>query len=349
MKPLPETFPIRFGRDMPNTIKDVARLAAVSVTTAHRGLTGKGELSEEKRQRVLAAAKQLNFVPSSAARALVSGRTKTIGMIVTDNASPVYAGIVRGVEEVANEAGFGLLLCNSGDSQDRALACIELFRSKQVDGLLLTPVQSDQRDIEQLRESGIPYVLLLRHFDDVACDYVITDNEIAGQRATAHLIERGYERIAHIAGPEPVSSAQGRLRGYRRALDDAGITFNPALVHHALFTVQGGHSAALDLLGQANRPSALFAANDLQAIGVLQAARELGIRIPEELALVGGDNIELAEFLEVPLTTFHQPAREIGSLGARILLDRLTGADREPQRRVLIPELIVRKSSGGSL
>lgn len=334
---------------MPNTIKDVARLAGVSVTTAHRGLTGKGELSEEKRLRILAAAKQLNFVPNSTARALVSGRTNTIGMIVTDNASPVYAGIVRGVEEVAYGAGFGLLLCNSGDSQERALACIELLRSKQVDGLLLTPVQSDQRDIEQLRQSGIPFVLLLRHFNDVACDYVINDNEIAGERATRHLVERGHRRIAHIAGPETVSSARGRLRGYRRALDEGGIAFDSALVRHAPFTVQGGFAAAMALLDRADRPPAIFAANDLQAIGVLMAARELGIRIPEELALVGGDNIELAEFLEVPLTTFHQPAREIGSLGARILLDRLGGAEGEPIQHRLTPELIVRKSSGRSL
>ncbi|MCC6792744.1 MAG: LacI family DNA-binding transcriptional regulator, partial [Thermomicrobiales bacterium] len=194
---------------MPITIRDVASLAGVSVTTAHRALTGKGELSDDKRQRVLAAAKQLNFVPSHTARALVSGRTRTIGMVVTDNASPVYAGIVRGVEEVANATGYGLLLCNSGDSQDRALACLELLRSKQVDGVLLTPVQSDRRDVDFLRDAGIPFVLLLRHFDDVVCDFVITDNELGGYRATMHLLARGHLRIAHIAGPAHVSSAQG--------------------------------------------------------------------------------------------------------------------------------------------
>jgi LacI family transcriptional regulator len=331
---------------MPITIRDVARVAGVSVTTAHRGLTGKGELSEDKRLRVLDAAKQLNFVPSATARALVSGRTNTIGMVVTDNASPVYAGIVRGVEEVANAAGFGLLLCNSGDSQDRALACLELLRSKQVDGVLLTPVQTDRRDVERLQEAEIPFVLLLRLFAGLDCDYVITNNEAAGHAATAHLLDLGHRRVAHIAGPEFVSSAQGRLAGYRRALADRGVTFNPELVAHAPYTVAGGYEAARVLLDRTERPSALFAANDLQAVGVMKAARELGIEIPGELALVGGDNIELAEFLEVPLTTFHQPAREIGSLGAEILLSRLNGEKGETRQIVLSPELLVRRSSG---
>jgi LacI family transcriptional regulator len=333
---------------MPSTIKDVARVAGVSVTTAHRGLTGKSELSDDKRRRVLAAAKQLNFVPSHTARALVSGRTNTIGMIVTDNASPVYAGIVRGVEEAANEAGFGLLLCNSGDSQERALACIALLRAKQVDGVLLTPVQSDRRDIDELTDAGIPFVLLLRHFPEIASDYVVTDNELGGYLATSHLLARGRRRIAHVAGPEGVSSGLGRLRGYRRALAERDVSFDPALVVHAPFTVHGGYEAALSLLRDSGRPDAIFASNDMQAVGVLKAAREHGVAIPGDLALAGGDDIELAAYLETPLTTFHQPAREIGSLGARILLDRLRGAEDGPRQIVLTPELIVRASSGGS-
>jgi LacI family transcriptional regulator len=318
----------------------------VSVTTAHRGINGKGELGEETRQRILDAVKELGYVPNQTARALVSGRSQTIGMIVTDNASPVYAGIVRGVESVVKAAGYGLLLCNSADDPAEALSCLELLRSKQVDGVLITPVQANLAELDYLRDAQIPYVLLLRTFEETSDDAVVTNNESGGRAATALLIELGHRRIAHIAGPAHVSSARGRLTGYTTALQDGGIAFDPELIVHAPFTTQGGYTAARELLDRDERPSAIFASNDMQAVGVLKAARELGLRIPDDLALVGGDDIELAEFLDVPLTTFHQPAYEIGSQGAALLLSRLEGESGEPRQIVMTPELIVRQSSG---
>jgi LacI family transcriptional regulator len=332
---------------MPSTIRDVARRAGVSVTTAHRGINGKGELSDATRERVLAAARDLNYVPSATARALVFGRTQTIGMVVTDNASPVYAGIVRGVEEVVNRVGFGLLLCNSADDQIRALSCVDLLRAKQVDGVLLTPVQTSREDVDALREAGIPYVLLLRHFSDPVDPAVLVDNETAGYVATRHLLDLGHRRIGHVAGPEHVSSARERLAGYRRALGEVGAAFEPEIVAHGAYTIEGGYRATSALLDRTERPTALFAANDLQAVGVMKATGERGLAIPNDLALVGGDDIELAGFLATPLTTFHQPALEIGRRGAAMLLARLQDGDIEPRQDVLTPELIVRASSGG--
>lgn len=332
---------------MPATIRDVAHEAGVSVTAAHRALNGKAELSSEKRARVLEVAQRLNYVPSAVARALVSGKTKTIGMIVTDNASPVYAGIVRGVEEAARAAGFGLLLCNSADSQERALDCLEMLRAKQVDGVVLTSVQTDRRDVTRLQEIGLPFVLLLRHFADLAVDHVVTDNDAAGFVATSHLLDLGHLRIGHIAGPVHVSSAQGRHAGFLRAHAERDMATDQGLIVHAPFTVLGGYDAAMPLLDRADRPTAIFAANDLQAVGVMKAARALDLRIPDDLALVGGDDIELAEFLDVPLTTFHQPAREIGARGAELLLSRLHDEVEEPRQVVFTPRLIVRRSSGG--
>ncbi len=332
---------------MPATLRDIARHAGVSVTTAHRGINGKGELNEETRQRILDAAKELGYVRNETARSLVSGRSNTIGMIVTDNASPVYAGIVRGVESVVKSAGFGLLLCNSADDPGEALSCLELLRSKQVDGVLITPVQSDLAELDYLRDAHIPYVLLLRTFDNALDDVVVTNNEAAGRAAAGLLVELGHRRIGHIAGPAHISSARGRLAGYTQALQDGGLPVDPNLIVYAPFTTEGGYRAALDLLNRDDRPSAIFSANDMQAVGVMKAARELGIRLPDELALVGGDDIELAEFLEVPLTTFHQPAFEIGSRGAELLLSRLVGDAKEPQQIVMTPQLIVRQSSGG--
>lgn len=328
------------------TIRDVAKAAGVSVTTAHRGLNGKGELGAATRDRVLAAARELNYVPSAAARTLVSGKSNTIGMIINDNSSSVYAGIVRGVEQAANAAGFGLLLCNSADEQSKALSCLSLFRRMQVDGILITPVQTDNQDIAYLRGSGIPFVLLLRHFDDPRDDIVVIDNEAGGYAATRHLLDLGHRRIGHVSGPPHVSSARGRRNGYERALAEEGLAVDVSLVRAGPFTVDGGYRAALDILGLPDPPEAIFAANDLLAVGVMKAARELGMSIPGVLALVGGDNIELAEFLETPLTTFHQPALDIGRRGAELLLSRLQGEASPPRRIVLAPELIPRKSAG---
>ena len=342
-------FDVELGLEVgrvPVTIRDVAREAGVSITVVSRALNDKDELSPVTRRRVLEAVERLGYVPSSAARALVSGRTRTLGVVVTDNTGPVYAEVLRGIEQVANAAGFGLLLANSAECQDQALRRLALLRAKGVDGVLLTPVQSDTRDIELLQAAGKPFVLLLRHFEHFDCDFVITDNPAAGRLATGHLVARGYRRIGHIAGPPGVASGEGRLRGYRTALERAGLSFDPSLVERGPFTLQGGYEAAGRLLNRPDRPEAIFAATDLQAVGVMKAARDLGLRIPGDLALVGGDDIELAEFLTVPLTTFHQPAREIGVQGAQLLLRRLEQPDAPPARVVLEPRLVVRQSCG---
>lgn len=331
------------------TIHDVAREAGVSHTTVSRVLNNKGEISAETRTRVRAVAERLNYVPSSVARALVSGTTKTLGLIITNSASPVYSAAVRTIEGAANAAGFGLLLCNSAGSQERALRCLAMLQSKQVDGLVLAPVQSDRRDVAVLQRSGIPFVLLLRHFSDLPTDYVIMDNVEGGYLTTRHLLQMGHRRVAHIAGPVLISSAQGRLAGYRKALAEAGLPYAEDLVRHASFTMDGGYQAALDLLTRASRPTAVFAATDMQAVGVLKAARELHIRVPEDIALAGGDDIDLAEFLEPPLTSFCQPSEEIGQEVVNILLSRING-DRDGFKQVVLkPRLIVRKSSGQPL
>ncbi|MBI3979951.1 MAG: LacI family DNA-binding transcriptional regulator [Chloroflexi bacterium] len=334
------------GRPGRVTIHDIAREAGVSHTTVSRALNDKGELDPETRARVRAVAERLRYTPSSVARALASGRTRTLGVLITDNASPTFAEALRGVEEVANAAGFGLLLCNSADSQDQALRCLAMLMANRVDGILVTPVQTDQRDLTLLRQSGIPFVLLFRHFADVVADCVVTDSVEGGLLATGHLLDLGHRRVGHIGGPPHISTAQERLAGYRRALAKRDLPFDETLVASAAFSVAGGHQAALALLDRPDRPTSIFAATDLQAIGVLKAARTLGLRIPDDLPLVGGDDIELAEFLEVPLTTFHQPSRAIGARGAELLLARIQGEAGEPRRVIFAPRLIIRRSSG---
>jgi len=330
------------------TIRDVARQAGVSVTTASRVLNNREDVSADTRQRVLAVAQRLQYVPSAMARGLVSGRAWMLGVVVNDSASPIYAEIVKGIETVANAAGYGLLLGNSADSQEQALSRLSMLHAGHIEGVLLAPVQTDRRDVEELKRLGVPFVLLLRHFDDPDHDYVTADNLAGGQLVTQHLANLGHRRIGHVAGPLYTSTAQGRLGGYRKALAEAGLPFDETLVSAGRFTVAGGYEAALPLLDHPDRPSAIFAASDMQAVGVMKAARQVGLRIPDDLALAGGDDVELAEFLEVPLTTFHVPYPEIGMRAAAILIARLEGTCTTTQQIAFPPQLIVRRSCGSN-
>ncbi len=312
-------------------------------------MNGKGEVSAENRSLVLAAARKLQYVPNSQARALVLGRTKTLGVMVHDNSSPVYAQILRGIEEVGNREGFGVLLYNSADSQDRAIRGLELLRANRVDGVLFTPVQTDRRDLAYLKTADIPFVLLFRKFAGADYDYVVLDNVRAGYVVTKHLLELGHRRIAHIGGSSAVSSARGRLQGYRLAMAEYGLVPERGLLTTGAMTMSAGHQAARRILDGSPRPTAIVAATDLQAAGVLKATTELGIDVPGSIALVGGDDIEMAELLSVPLTTFHQPAREMGLRAAEIMLARLQDPRRPPDQAVFEAPLVVRRSSGGRI
>jgi len=329
------------------TIRDVARAAGVSTTTASRAFNNKDDVRPDTRLHVQDVARRLGYMPNLVARGLVLGRTRTLGVVIADNANPVYTEALRGIESAANRAGFGLLLCHAAESQEQALRCLTTLQTNRADGVLLTPVQTDRRDIEQLQQAGIPFVLALRHFADLQTDFVVPDHERGGYLVSRHLLGLGHRRLGHVGGPPHVSSSQGRQAGYRRALTECGLPFDDQLVTSTSFTVAGGYEAGVRLLEGPARPSAIFAGNDLQAVGVLKAARHLGLRVPDDVALAGGDDIPLMDVLEVPLTTFHVPLFEIGVRAAEVLLAKLAGECEGIQQIVYPPELVVRHSSGG--
>jgi LacI family transcriptional regulator len=331
------------------TIRDVARAAGVSVTTASRAFNNKDDVHPATRARVHEAAQRLGYVPDYRARGLVLGHTRTLGALIADNANPVYSETLRGMESVAHRAGYGLLLCNAGESQEQALSCLATLQTNRVEGVLITPVQTDRRDIEQLQQMDTPFIQVLRHFDDLAADYVVADHALGGYLVSAHLLDLGHRRLAHIAGPPHLSTSQSRLAGYRRALAERGLPYDEDLVARGNFTPAGGYEAAMRLLQRPDRPTAIFAGNDLQAVGVLKAARALDLRVPEDVALAGGDDIPLADVLEVPLTTFHVPLFDIGARATEILLSKLVGASSGLQQIVYPPALVVRRSSGAKI
>jgi LacI family transcriptional regulator, galactose operon repressor len=329
------------------TIRDVAREAGVSVTTASRALNNKGELSEATRAVVLATAERLRFVPSDIARALVSGRTQTLGVLITDNASRVYAEALRGIEDVANEQDYGILFMNSGDVQDRALRCIQTLRSRQVDGILFTPVQEGDVDVDELRRSSLPIVAVVRRPPGEDIDFVVADNERGGYAATHHLLELGHRRIAHLGGRIGASTTEARLEGYNRALRERSLPVDSRLIRRTLHTIEDGYEAAVELLERPDRPTAIIVATPPQTIGLLRAVRSLDLRVPDDISLVMGDDADFAEILEVPLTAVEHSSREIGRQGTQLLLGRLSGRRSQPTGIVLEPRLIVRRSTAG--
>ncbi|MGQ9631621.1 MAG: LacI family DNA-binding transcriptional regulator [bacterium] len=328
------------------TIKDIARAAGVSINTVSRALNDKPDVSSRTRERILRIAKQLDYSPNYLAKSLVSKQTRTLGVIVTDNANPFYAQVIKGIEDVARRKGYNIILCNSDENPEREAEALRLLREKRVDGILITPVQRGRRYISDLRGLGIPFVLLNRHSKVAKTDYVINDNAYGASLAVGRLIEIGRRRIAYISGPPSVSSVRERLEGCRRALQDRGLSPRNLIVKHTNLKMEDGYLSMKRLLNLSSPPTGVFAYSDLLAIGAMKAIREEGLRIPEDIALVGYDDIEYAAFLEVPLTTVRQPRYRIGEEAANILIDKLEGKGSDDVKHIVLrPELIVRRSA----
>lgn len=333
---------------MSTTMKDVARKAGVSINTVSRALNGKPDVNEDTKKRILEIADKLNYVPNFLAKGLVTKNTRTIGVIVSDNADPFFATIVKGVEDFARSKGYNIILCNTDEKYEREEEAIRLLREKQVDGLLITlaPAQEKRADILELKRAETPFVLLNRHMDDVMTDYVINDNVYGAYIAVSHLIKSGHKRIGYISGPSQISSARERLEGYKKALLENSIEFDNSLVKESNLRMEDGYRIMRKLLELKNRPTAVFAYSDLLAIGALRALVEAKLKVPKDMALVGYDDIEFSEFLEVPLTTVHQPKYRIGQEGTKILINRIENKDSEGLHQIVLkPELVIRKST----
>lgn len=332
------------------TMAEIAQRANVSLITVSRALNNRPDVSEETRSRIWALAEELHYVPNVLARALVSGSSHTLGLIVADNTNPYYGRLIRAVEDTARSNGYGVILCNTDEDPEYEVSAHKMLREKRVDGILITSIQSGSSPLRSLAREGTPFVLLNRYVDDLEVDCVVNDNASGAYEATAHLCRLGHRRILHLTGPHTISSVRERLAGYRQALAECGAPFNPSWVLRCNLRLEGGYEAALAALAAPTRPTAIFAYSDLLAIGVLKAARELGLQIPQDVALVGYDDIEFAPFVDPPLTTAAQQSYEIGRRGAEILLEKLrwpTGEAWKTQRVIYKPQLVIRASCGG--
>lgn len=326
-------------------IKDVAFQAGVSVTTVSHVVNGTRFVKDNARLRVEAAVRELRYVPSGVARSLKRNTTHTFGMLIPNNSNPYFAEILRGVEDRCFVAGYNVILCNSNDDAKRQASYLRVLAEKRIDGLVLVATDRDDTLRTTLRELKIPLVLLDREIPGLACDLVEVDHVAGGLIATRHLLELGHPHVACISGPPELSPSSQRRAGWKQALAGAGVERREGDLARGDFSSRGGYLAMQVLLKRKPRPSAVFVCNDLMAFGALAAAHEAGVAVPEQLSLVGFDDIELAAFSTPALTTVAQPKQQMGTMAAELLLERMQTSRSEERRVILVPELKLRASS----
>ncbi len=329
-----------------HTITDVARAAGVHPSTVSRALHRADlPLRPETRRRVLAAVERLGYRPSALARSLRLRRTLTLGMLVPDITNPFFPPVIKGAEDAAQARGYNLILCNTEDLPEREATYLAVLRERQVDGLLIASSRMSDRVITALRRDGFPFVLVNRSARGAELA-VTVDNRAGAGAAIAHLASLGHRRIGHLAGPQMTTTGVERAAGVRAALRRHGLAAEPGLwVESEAYSEEAGYRAARWLLVREDPPTAIFGANDLIALGALRAAREAGLRVPQDVSLVGFNDIPQAELLEPALTTVRVPQYEMGEAAARMLIARLEGGAIAERRIVLEVVLVVRAST----
>lgn len=327
------------------TIYDIAKLAGVSTATVSKVFNQTGRIGEKTRQRVLDISKELNYQPSVVASALTGKRTYTLGLLVPDLANPFFAEIARHAEDRANKLGYNVVICNTDNNETKEMKYVQLLRQKSVDGIIIATGVTNDDIMNELEKHRVPISLIARDRSRFSTSSVLVDDYAGGYRATQHLIGLGHQRIAIIAENLKIASNEERIRGYRKALEDAGIDNEDDLVHESDFTVEGGRQAANRMLKHHHPPSAIFACNDLLAIGVLQAAKEKNVAVPEQLSVVGFDNTILAQITTPALTTMAQPIQAMGYRVVDLIAAEINESNAAKQRIVLMPELIIRQST----
>lgn len=332
------------GSETMPTIYEIAKLAGVSPATVSRALNGTGYVRAEVRERIRAIADSMDYHPNSLARGLLNKRTYTLGLVVPDITNPFFPAVARGVEDVAHTNGYGVILCNTDGNLQKEAKYLKMLRTKRVDGVVFTTSRVQASHVQDLLNAGVPVVLADRRLD-VMCDSVSADNVDGAYQAVAHLLSLGHTRVAMITGPANLTTAQERLEGYKQALCEHGIAFSPRLVLEGDFRQESGYRLARDLLKIDPRPTAVFAANDLMAVGVLMSLEEQGIRVPEDMALVGYDDVVLSRVTRPRLTTVAQPKYEMGAIACELLISRISHPEKEPEKVLLKPRLVVRESS----
>ncbi len=328
------------------TIKEVAERAGVSPTTVSHVINNTRVVSDEVRKRVQMAMDELGYRPNALARSLRRGETRTLGLILPDSANPFFAEISRAIETSAFGLGYSVILCNTEGDADKEGLYLDVLTQRQVDGIIFVASGDRSESLGELLRRRLPSVVVDRELPHLEVDTVLADNLEGGRLAAQHLIGLGHRRIGCISGPSDLTPSAQRVTGYRRALHDAGLTVDEALIRPGNFHLESGRAGAQALLALADPPTALFACNDLMAMGVLRAAHEGGRSVPQDLAVVGFDDIDLASYTSPPLTSVAQPTQAMGERAVRLLIERIARRDLPTRKETLPTRLTVRASCG---
>ncbi|WP_199429769.1 LacI family DNA-binding transcriptional regulator [Qaidamihabitans albus] len=333
---------------MSPSIKDVAERAGVSVGTVSNVLNHPERVADGTRAAVQSAITALGFVRNSSAAQLRAGTSRSIGLIVLDMANPFFHDVARGVEQVADELGYAVVLCNSDDQLPRENRYLQVLEEQRVRGVLITPIEVSSERLDALRRRGTPTVLVDRHDPRVNCCSVAVDDVGGGELSGAHLVELGHEKIVYLSGPLALRQCADRLTGLRRAVAAAGLDPDEAIevVEERAMNARTAHAAASALFAAGSTATSVFCANDLMALGVLRAALRTGRRVPEDLAIVGYDDIEFAADATIPLTSIRQPTQQIGRAAAQLLVEECDNPETHAHQQVMFkPELVTREST----
>lgn len=327
------------------TIRDVAAAAAVSPSTVSHVINDTRYVAPDTRERVLKAITDLNYSHNRLARSLRNRSTQTFGVLVPNSANPYFAEVLLGIEDACFEAGYNIMLGNANDDPARELSYLKVLLSRQVDGMILISTGALAESLALLASHHTPVVMVDRSANMPYTDVIYTDNHVGGALATQHLIEYGHRRIACITGPSHLTPSADRVAGYHEAMRRAGLPVASGWVISGDFQSTSGFIASQTLLAHSQRPTAIFACNDLMAIGVLRAAHEAGLRVPADLSVVGYDDIALASYVVPPLTTIAQPSQQLGLEAVERLIQRVRNPNSPVTQSMLPVSLVQRESS----
>ncbi len=332
---------------MTTTIKDIAEKAGVSYATVSRALNGKYGVNQETRRQIIEIASTMNYSPNAIARGLVKKQTHTIGLIIPDITNPFFPEVARGVEDFSEKMNFSIFLCNSNWDKNKESRYVKLLIEKRVDGLIIAPSRSIITGDDRLVYSRLPVVLMSGVQSGCGTASVVVDNVKGGYIAGKHLIDKGRKNLCFLGGAEDSFSVKERYEGFLDAVKSSGLILSEGMVRFGDYRQKSGYSIMKELLEGSSRPDSIFASNDLLAIGALEAIQEKGLKVPDDIAVIGFDNIATAAFQGVELTTVEHPKYRMGELAAEMLLSRIgaQGEVSKDERVVLEPELIVRKTA----
>ncbi|HYT33669.1 MAG TPA: LacI family DNA-binding transcriptional regulator [Ktedonobacteraceae bacterium] len=327
-------------------IQEVARRAGVSISTVSRVLNGTARVNHDVKERVLAAIEELGYRPSRAARSLRANHSTIIGLLISDIQNLFFMDLIKGVEDVALRNGYGVLLCNSDENSQRERHYLEVLYDERVAGLIIVPTREQLHDLERFRERNIPIVAADRRIKDKHIDAVLVDNVRGAREAVKHLIANGYRRIGAITGPKTITTGYERQLGYRQALEEAGIAYDPTLEKSGAFREDDGRQATNELLALHPRVDALFVGNNTMTMGALDVLHTHGLRVPDDVALIGYDAMPWAALDSISLTTVTQPVYELGTTAALRLFQRLQNPGAQTRQEIILtPTLQILGSS----